>query len=333
MTPPGDSRQDAGASSWARWSFSFRLTGRKGSIGVGLLVARLVAVSGGMAALQVAASLCMLVVYECVVRPDSVGTLARVLVLVIALQLVSAGLDLYRGRLLCRAGFAHVACLDRCVLEAVEARRGGASFALLDDVESVRRFLASTAPSAALDALWLPVFILAVSLLHPLLGLFACAGVLMLVRLTLAAETCSETLQPDLLVMRRDRYALAQGLAGCRMPSERPHGPGPAPCWRSLSQRYWALTSHAHVRALPVVAFGKGLRLILQSAGVGLGALLVMEGLINAGALFASSLMLGKIFAGLDGALAHRRGLLAARESHLRLAAAVAAAPATPARS
>lgn len=66
---------------------------------------------------------------------------------------------------------------------------------------------------------------------------------------------------------------------------------------------------------LAVVAVSKAIRLMLQFGGIGLGALLVIERAISAGGLIAATLIMGRAFAGLDGALAHWRSSVAAARS------------------
>jgi ABC-type protease/lipase transport system fused ATPase/permease subunit len=63
---------------------------------------------------------------------------------------------------------------------------------------------------------------------------------------------------------------------------------------------------------------------MLQSGGLAVGALLVIEGAMSPGALIASSIILGRIFACFDAGIAHWRDFSAARESHDRIAALLA---------
>lgn len=263
----------------------------------------------------------MVAIYDRVLPSGSAAALAALTGLVGALHAACAVLEAIRARILCRAGLDHVERLDGHVLAALQAQGDDRCFALLDDVERVRRFLTSAGPCAAFDVLWLPAFLVAVFLVHPALGLFACAGTLMLSGLAVSAESRERETRDGILLVRRDRYALARDLRTTPLPDGHVRCPDPTRRWNALSRSYSEVTFSAQTRALPAVALGKGLRLMLQSAGVGIGALLAIEGLLSPGALFASSLMLGRTFACLDGALAHWRGFAEARESHLRLSA------------
>lgn len=290
-----------------------------------LLLLRALAISGLLAVLQLATSLYMLAVFDQVLPSGSVATLAVLTGLVVGLHMAFAVLDTFRARILGRAGLAFVERLDDEVLDALQNESGGGRFALLDDVERLRRFVTSAGPCAALDALWLPAFLGALMLLHPMLGIFACGGALLLVGIKALGDMREREHGRGLYQTRRTRYVLAWDLyAGPSGAERRAQWEHAAVHLRELSRSYSELTSAAQDRAVSAMMLGKGLRLILQSAGLALGALLVIEGSLSLGALVASSLILARTFACLDGALLHWRGFVIARGSYLRLAAAVA---------
>jgi ABC-type protease/lipase transport system fused ATPase/permease subunit len=288
------------------------------------LLLRALAISGLLAVLQLATSLYMLAVFDRVLPSGSVATLAVLTGLVVGLHMTFAVLDTVRARILGRAGLAFVERLDDDVLDALQKEISGGRFALLDDVERLRRFVTSAGPCAALDAVWLPGFLGALVLLHPMLGLFACGGALLLVSLKALVEMREREHGRGLYQTRRTRYVLAWDLYAGRSGAERrARWEDAAFHLRELSRSYSAMTSAAQDRAVSAMALGKSLRLFLQSAGLALGALLVIEGGLSPGALVASSLILARTFACLDGALLHWREFVVARGSYLRLAVAI----------
>lgn len=132
--------------------------------------------------------------------------------------------------------------------------------------------------------------------------------------------------------VRRTRYVLAWDLHAGRAGTERrDRWQDAAQSWDTLSRRYAETTRNTAERAHIIEAFGKGLRLSLQSAGLGLGALLALEDLLSAGGLIASSLVLARTFACLDGALAHWGAFRAAREGCQRLLLVCGETPSTAA--
>jgi ABC-type protease/lipase transport system fused ATPase/permease subunit len=294
---------------------------RQKALAEGHVLLRLLAFSGLLALLHLSTSLYMLSVYDRVLPEGRAADLAALTVLAMLLHVVFAVLDLVRARLVCRAGLGLVDALDGRALEALQAD-GGRGTVLLDDIECVRRFLISTGPCAVLDVLWLPAFLGAVFFLHPVLGIFASGGVVLLAGLAVATELRKRATETVVARMRLDRYALLREIGAASR-----SGGEPACCldaalrWRTLSQSYAAATWTCAERATSVAALAKGLRLMLQSCGFGLGALLVIEGLLSPGALFASSLMMARTFACFDGVLLNWRGLVAARDSYQRLTA------------
>ncbi|MCC7250519.1 hypothetical protein [Hyphomicrobium sp.] len=273
------------------------------------------ALSGLLAVLQLATSLYMLAVYDQVVPERSGAALAALTGLVVALHVVAAVLDVMRARIVCQAGLSVAERLDGRVLVAPAAAADARGFAMLDDVERVRRFLTSGGPCAAFDVLWLPVFIGAVFLLHPVLGLFALTGAGLLAGLAVLGEASERRTGYRIAEARRDRYVLLGDLRMARWRS----GDDVRLHWQRLSRSYSEATLAAQARLLSVAAVGKGVRLTLQSGGFGLGALLAIEGMLSPGGLVASSLMLMRVFACLDGALTHWSGAMAAGESYGRL--------------
>lgn len=283
------------------------------------LAAGLVALSGVLTALQLSTSLFVLHLYDHVLPSRSPAALAGLVGLMLALHAGFALLDLVRARALCRAGLAFVQDLDRRVLDALEAGAARPGFEALGDVDRVGRFLTNPGPAAFLDVVWLPACLAALCLMHPVLALFGAAGVVLLGGLAVTAEARSRKTAKRIAGAERRRLALVPAVRA-----------GSARRWHALSKSTYRLKGKAAEQALAVGALGKGLRLMLMSGGLGLGALLVISEAMSAGALVASSVILGRIFASLDCALAHWRSFVAARESYRRLVAIFPAERAAP---
>jgi ABC-type protease/lipase transport system fused ATPase/permease subunit len=287
---------------------------------------RVVALSGLLALLQLSTSFCMLTVYDRVLPSGSVMTLAGLMALTVSLHAAFAGLDAIRARIVCRAGLRIVAHLDGGLPAALGARRGNREFSLLNDAERVRGFLTGAGPCVAFDLLWLPAFVAAAFFLHAVLGAFAIGGALVLAVATAWGERHVRAAGRRLHEARHRRHVLAWDLYAGPAGSER-RGQGGARSWDTLSRCYDETTLRTAVRTHTAQAFGKGLRLALQSAGLGLGALLALEGLLSAGGLIASSLIFARTFACLDGVLVHWSRFVVARESYQRLVRAAGEEP------
>ena len=89
----------------------------------------------------------------------------------------------------------------------------------------------------------------------------------------------------------------------------------------------WAKVNDRHVESVGrssdvVNSFGsvtKVLRLLMQSAILGLGAYLVIRQEMTAGAMIAASIMMGRALAPIEVAIGNWRGFVAARDSVRRL--------------
>jgi ATP-binding cassette subfamily C protein len=80
-------------------------------------------------------------------------------------------------------------------------------------------------------------------------------------------------------------------------------------------------------RAAAIGALSRSLRMVLQSAMLGLGALLVLEGTLSAGAMVAASVLLGRSLQPVEQIIAHWHLIVRGQEGHRRLSALLAATP------
>jgi len=139
-------------------------------------------------------SLFMLQVYDRVLPSRSEPTLVLLLLLVVLLYGAMALLDLVRGQVGGRIGATLQSDLDGPVFRATLMPPPGAAKETatgLQDLESVRRFLASPAAFAIFDLPFAPMFLGAIFLFHPYLGWLATGGGIVLVCLMLANQRAS----------------------------------------------------------------------------------------------------------------------------------------------
>ncbi len=123
----------------------------------------------------------------------SVPTLVAISILAGALFTAQGLIDLVRGRLLVRIGASLDESLSTRVYNAVVRlplktgqRSGGRQ--PLRALESIRAFLSGLGPTALFDMPWMPLYLIIIHAFHPLLGLTALGGALVLVTLTALTE-------------------------------------------------------------------------------------------------------------------------------------------------
>jgi ATP-binding cassette, subfamily C, bacterial PrsD len=294
--------------------------------------------SGVINVLALTGAIYMLQVYDRVLPSRSVPTLIGLSILMIALFCANGFLDLLRVRIMGRVGLRLDEALRDRVFGALQSlslhgRGQGDGLQAVRDLDRLRAFFSGVGPTALFDLPWIPVYIALIFLLHPLLGWFAVAGAIFLVAITLATEVFSRQPSGAATSTGGQRLSFA-GAVGRNAEAVRALGMDQVvgQRWRDLSYQHL----HDHLRASDVVAgFGvlsKAIRLILQSAILGLGAYLVVKNEVSPGTIIAGSIVMSRALAPIETAIQHWRGFVDARQAHARLSDVLGASPATSAR-
>jgi ATP-binding cassette subfamily C protein PrsD len=283
--------------------------------------------------LYLTGSFFMLEVYDRVLPSQSIPTLIGLSGLALLLFGFQGAFEIVRGRMLVRiAGALDEAMETRLYRAVVKApltlKAQGDGLQPVRDFDQVRSFLSSAGPAAFFDMPWLPFYVGICFLFHPVIGIVAIIGTLILVGLTLL--THSHTRGPSRLVsesgnhrngfvqasQRNAEVIEAMGMTG-RM----------ADIWRQHngllrdSNRCTADVGNGYS------AVSKVFRMVLQSAVLATGAVLVIEGQATAGIIIAGSILTARALAPVELAIGHWRGFAAARQSWQRLTLLIQALP------
>ncbi|HSI41076.1 MAG TPA: type I secretion system permease/ATPase [Xanthobacteraceae bacterium] len=274
----------------------------------------------------------MLQVYDRVIPSRSLATLVALSVLALSMFAVQGVLDALRGRLLVRLG----AVIDERLAGTLFARqlRARATYGLLSepasslrDLEQVRAFLSSAGPCVLFDLPWIPLYVGLCFLLHPWLGVTALSGGLIIIALTIWGEwrTRQATREATQRAGERGQFIeqvrdAAEGLVALGM-AER-LGALFAAHNRAARGAQVSLATHAADHG----ALSRTFRMLLQSLMLGTGALLVIEGQASGGVMIAASILMSRALAPVELAVAHWRGLSAARDAWARLRPQIAGA-------
>lgn len=247
----------------------------------------------------------MLQVYDRVLGSRSEATLVALGALVAFLYLMMGILDYVRGRVMARIGARFQAKLDRRVFTAAidEASRvdQGPTAAGVRDLGTIQKFLSSPVLAAFFDLPFTPLFLAGIFIFHPMLGMLAVAGGTILVFITFLNQRST----------RRPVMVSAAASAEADRLSERLKTE--ADMVQSLGMRGAAFTRWQKVRSKALLmgvqandaqgtftAMTKTFRLFLQSAMLGLGAYLVLQNELTAGAMIAGSILLGRALAPIE---------------------------------
>jgi ATP-binding cassette subfamily C protein len=291
------------------------------------------AMSGIINVLALTGAFYMLQLYDRVLTSHSVPTLVALSVLAVGLYLCMGVLDVIRAQVLVRIGtavdrrlspLAHAAAIRLPIYGASNTD----AIQPLRDVDALRHFLASQGPIAILDLPWMPIYLLFVLMLHPWLGALAALGVGMLIALTWLAERLTQGLSATANRAATSRIALADANArNAEVIRAMGIGSRATQRFEAANARHLDAQTRANDLGSSLSSISKVMRLVLQSAVLGLGAYLTIRGQLTAGAIIAASIATARALAPVELAIAHWKGFVAARHSYARLAGAFAALP------
>ncbi|MBJ6372327.1 type I secretion system permease/ATPase [Sedimentitalea arenosa] len=250
----------------------------------------------------------MLQVYDRVLGSRSVETLVALSLLVAFLYGVMGILDYSRGRIMARAGARFQAALDRRVFDAMVRRSAVASDPSaqtgLADLESVQRLISSPVLMAAFDIPWTPIFLAGIMLFHPWLGILALAGGAVLILITLVNQMLSRGPLRQANATSHRASMLSDEIRGEAEMIQSMGMRGAAfERWQKAREESLEESISANDVGGTFSSMTKTLRLFLQSAMLGLGAYLVLQNEITAGAMIAASILLGRALAPIELAI------------------------------
>lgn len=286
--------------------------------------------------LMLTGAIFMLEVYDRVLPSRSVPTLVALCIIASILFTALGLLDVIRGRLLARAGGAIDEGLAKRVFDVVvrlPMRTGNYKDGLqpLRDLDAVRGFLSGQGPTALFDLPWLPFYLAIVFSFHPVLGITALVGALILIFLTLLTEALSRKPTQEATTHSQARINLAQA---CLRNAEVLAGMGFAArlttIWAGSNDSSMVWQRRAGDIASGLGAIARVLRMVLQSSVLAVGAYLVILQQASPGIIIAGSILAARALAPVDVAIANWRGFIAARQSWARLGKLLAVVPRLP---
>ena len=294
--------------------------------------------SGVVNLLMLSGSLYMLQVYDRVIPSRSVATLIGLSLMVLVAYLMQGYFDALRSRMLCRVATLFDAGLQEHIHNALATLplRGAKPVLMqqpLRDLDQIRVFMSGMGPTAFLDMPWIPIFLIALFLFHPLIGCTALAGTIAIVAMTLLTERLSRGAAKAAMDLSAQRQVLADAT---QRNAEVIRALGMldrfTARWSRANERYLQENIRASDVSANLGSGAKVLRYVLQSGMLGLGAWLVVMDKASGGVMIASSIMMGRALAPVEVALSTWKQLIAARQGvrRLRDICRATAAPAAP---
>jgi ATP-binding cassette subfamily C protein/ATP-binding cassette subfamily C exporter for protease/lipase/ATP-binding cassette subfamily C protein EexD len=279
----------------------------------------------------------MLQVYDRVLTTGRIETLVMLTLIATIALAVMCALDALRTSVTIRVGCwlneqlgpAYLAC-------AVRGRLKGDPSGVehLRDISQLQNFVATQGLTAFFDAPWVPIFVALIWILHPMLGMVALASAVVLFLLSIANEFATRKATETANKKQIEASLLADATIRNAEIVQAMH------MLPAMTDR-WSAINGAVVDGLRrsgdiggfVLATTKFVRFFVQVAILGVGAWLVVNSQLTAGAMIAGSILLGRALAPVELAISMWRNFMGARFSYGRLKKAIEEHPAPPRRT
>jgi PrtD family type I secretion system ABC transporter len=275
--------------------------------------------------LALVSPLYMLQVYDRVLSSRNLMTLLFLTIIAVFLYLVYGSLEGLRSRVLVRGGARFENVLRTPLFETTFAAMLGRKSGTVEaqpfrDADMVREFVTGSAMLAFFDLPWVPLFIAASFLLHPIFGWLATgSGILTLIftiineystkKLLHRATQASISAHADVsATLRNSEVMRAMGMT-----------PGLKDRWAERRDEQIVWQAVASDRGSALMAGLKSFRQIVQVLILGVGGYLVLEGELSAGGIVAASIIVGRALAPIELAVSQWKVFQGARGAWGRL--------------
>src|SRR5262249_22045429 len=275
--------------------------------------------------LALVSPLYMLQVYDRVLASRNEWTLVFLTVIAVFLYLVYGSLEALRSRVLVRGGARFENVLRGPLFEAsfmatLGRRSGAADAQAFRDADMVREFVTGAAILAFFDMPWVPLFVAASFLLHPIFGWLAIVtGILTFMiavaneystkrSLTRATHSSISAHADVAATLRNSEVMRAMGMA-----------PGLKERWGQRRDEQIAWQAVASDRGSALIASMKSFRQITQVFILGLGGYLCIQGDLSGGGIVAASIIVGRALAPIELAVSQWKNFQNSRGAWSRL--------------
>ncbi|MGH7090202.1 MAG: ABC transporter transmembrane domain-containing protein, partial [Stellaceae bacterium] len=274
--------------------------------------------------LALASPIYMMQLFDKVLTSRSGDTLFWLTVITAAATLVLCLIDGLRGQVLARIGTWLDDRLGPQVFGgalALALKSDAAKGALaLADLGAVKGFLTGPAVLPLFDAPWTPIFVIALFILHPYLGLVGLFGAVALFACAVLNEFATKgPLQRANAATMRTRQRAEAALRNAEVIRAMGLADGVVRLWRGQMAETNEAVRAAGVRGSAILGTSRFLRLMLQIVILGVGAWLVLKQEASPGAMFASSFLLSRALSPVENAIGTWKSLVAARFAYRRL--------------
>jgi ABC-type protease/lipase transport system fused ATPase/permease subunit len=276
------------------------------------------AFSSVMSILALTVSFYMLQIYVRVLSSRSGETLFLLTFMAVVGVAVFAALDMLRARLLMRIAYRIAESFGADVLRAMVATSalggGPVTRTGLRDIETVRGFIGSPSFAALIDSPFLIFFLVFLYWLHPVFFLIVVTGGALLVSLAVFSEILTGQRTTQALSTLAQAHAFVDD--GLRN-ADALEGMGMSHAfvtrWRHTWLRAASVALGASDRESLLGGLSKTVRLVIQIALLGTGAVLVLNFQSSGGVMIAASIIGSRALAPIEAGVAAWRSIIAVR--------------------
>lgn len=271
-------------------------------------------------------------VYDRVLSSRSGATLLAVTIVTLVVIGLLSAFDLLRNLIFTRASATFYAELEARVFTACRsfALAGGSGRRArpLDDLETVRGFLASSTPGALFDILFVPLFVLVLFFIHEAIGALTVGLVVVLIVLALLNRRAMANSTDRSVTEFRKAGDLAEAHLRAIEPAIAMGFAGRAETRAALANREAIVAQMSGAATTgSITSIIKGVRQASQILIIALAAWLALEGSVSMGAIIAASILFSKALAPVDQVVGSWRVLFQTRGAWARLREMLARVP------
>ncbi|WP_265519155.1 type I secretion system permease/ATPase [Nitratireductor luteus] len=274
--------------------------------------------------LYLSSPLYLMQVYNRVLVSESMPTLALLTVMLVIALVVMAVLDAARAQVLVRSGILLDQKLAGRLFSALIQKSSRQGFSLgaqpLRELDDFRTFVTGPGIYFAFDLPWIPLYLGLLYLIHPILGVVATVGAVLLLGLAFVNESVTKKPMEDARNAARRSFSFTENIMqhadviramGMQSAVER-HWQGSRA--GMLLQQAFASDRNALISA--TIRFA---RLLLQALMLGTGAWLAIDHTIMPATIFAASIIMGRALVPVEQSVAAWKQAAAARSGYRRV--------------
>ncbi|MDA0962108.1 MAG: type I secretion system permease/ATPase [Proteobacteria bacterium] len=258
-----------------------------------------------------------------VLTSRSTDTLIMLTIVIVGAVVLQAVFDAVRRFILMRTAVEVAARLGAPVLSAAAhaaLHSNGREYQTLGDLQQVRSFLVSGTLLSFLDVPFAPIFILAIYLVHPDLGMIVVVTALVLFVVAIINQKI--TAQPFAeanVAQSRANLHLDSMSRNSQIINALAMVPEAVILWGRDTAASLTSQVRAQDRNIVSSAVSRAIRMLTQIGMLGWGAFLAIEGEITGGMVIAASIIAGRALAPIEGSIEGWNAFLLSRASYGRI--------------